>query len=157
MHGYRFEVFGACSRESLHKIQIMQNKWLKLLLNLDRYTPTNLLHNYLSLLKVEDIYKCNDLSFVNECRSNGCPDVFKNYYKIRETDYELRLDVPAARIDIGQNRCQVKGARLRNEYFNVTNKYLYMKSFRKHISKVLVKKTIDICMRESMYMSTVFG
>ena len=135
-------MFGVCSKESLEKIQVMQNKLLKLLLNLDRYTPTNILHSNLSVLKVEDIFKCNIVSFVNECRSNRCPDVFKNYYKIRESVYELRhtsrLEVPAARIDIGQNRCEVKGARLWNEYFNVTNKYLYKKSFRKHISKAFM-------------------
>ena len=36
-----------------------------------------------------------------------------------------------------QNQCDVKGDRLWNEYFNVTNKYLCKKNCRKHISEGL--------------------
>ena len=68
----------------------MQNKWLELLLNPDRYTPMHLLKSNLSQLKAEGIYKGNVLSFDNECRSNRYPDAFENYDKIRESDYEPR-------------------------------------------------------------------
>ena len=120
----------------------------------------NILHSNLSVLKVQDIFKCSILSFVNKCRSNRCPDVFKNYYEIRESHYELRhngrLEVPAARIDIGQNRCEVKGARLWNEYVNwQTN--TYTRKVFVNISMRPSWTTIDICMCECMYMFTVFG
>ena len=42
---YGFEVYGSCSDTSLDKLQVIQNKLLKLLLRLDHYTSTNLLHS----------------------------------------------------------------------------------------------------------------
>ena len=69
---YGIEIFGSCSKQVLSRIQVMQNKLLKLLLNLNRRTPTTELHKTLSTLKVEDIFKSNILSFVNECRSGRC-------------------------------------------------------------------------------------
>ena len=121
----------------------MQNKLLKLLLNLNRRTPTTELHKTLSILKVEDIFKSNILSFVNECRSGRCSPVFCDYFSVRISDYDLRLndrlDIPHARTDMGFNRCDVIGARLWNKHLELANKYLFKKSFRKQISKVLIE------------------
>ena len=62
---YGIEVFGYCANEYSQKLQVIQNKLLKLLLNFDRRTSTNELHHQLSLLKVVDIHNVNVLSFVN--------------------------------------------------------------------------------------------
>ena len=40
----------------------MQKKLLRLLLHLDRLTPTNKLHKHLKILKISDLYKCSVLS-----------------------------------------------------------------------------------------------
>ena len=97
----------------------------------------------MSLLKVNDIHKVNVLSFVNECRSGRCPNVFIDYFKIREAGYRFRqtdrLDTPMARTDIGQSRCDIKGARLWNSNFNLVNPNLYKKSFRKRITKSYIE------------------
>ena len=45
---YGIEIFGSYSKQVFSKIQVMQNKLLKLLLNLDRRTPTTELHKNLS-------------------------------------------------------------------------------------------------------------
>ena len=44
---YGIEVYGLCSDTSLDRLQVMQNKLLKLLFRLNRYTSTNLLHSEL--------------------------------------------------------------------------------------------------------------
>ena len=75
---YGIEVYGSCADEHLSKLQVMQNKLLKLLLKLDYRTSTNLLHFHMSLLKIADIHTVNILSFVNECRAGRNPDIFKN-------------------------------------------------------------------------------
>ena len=102
---YGIEVFRDCANEYLQKLQVIQNKLLKLLLNFDRWMSTNELHQQLFLLKVVDIHTVNVLSFVNECRSGRCPTLFSSYYHVREAGYELRqndrLHVPMARTDIG--------------------------------------------------------
>ena len=93
----------------MSKLQIMQNKLLKLLLKWDRRTPTDLVHKELSLLKIDDIHIAKVLSFVNECRSCRVPDMFVNYYEIRETGLNLR------------------------------NQLLYKKSFHKQLSNALIR------------------
>ena len=69
-----------------------------------------------SILKIDDGHIVKVLSFVNECRSCRVPEMFVNYYKIRETGLNLRnrssLDIPWARTDLGLSRCDTKGARL---------------------------------------------
>ena len=111
----------------MSKLQIMQNKLLKLLLKWDRRTPTDLVHKELSLLKIDDIHIAKVLFIVNECRSCRVPDIFVNYYEIRETGLNLRnrssLDIPWARTDMGLSRCDIKGARLWNQHLQTTNHY----------------------------------
>ena len=140
---YGIEVFGDCANEYLQKLQVIQNKLLKLLLNFDRRMSTNELHQQLSLLKVVDVHTVNVLSFVNECRSGRCPTLFSSYYHVREAGYELRhndrLHVPMARTDTGQSSCKIKGARLWNDKFNLVNPHLYKKCFRKTITKHFIE------------------
>ena len=47
---YGIEIFGSCSKQVLSKIQVMQNKLLKILLNLNRRTHTTELHKTLSFI-----------------------------------------------------------------------------------------------------------
>ena len=141
---YGIEAYGSCAKESLSKLQIMQNKLLKLLLKWDRRTPTDLVHQRLSILKIDDVHIAKVLSFVNECRSCRVPEMFVNYYKTRETGLNLRnrssLDIPWARTDLGLSRCDIKGARLWNNHLQTTSQLLYKKSFHKQISKFLTRK-----------------
>ena len=53
---YGVEIYDSCSYTSLDRLQVMKNKLLKLLLRLDPYTSTNLLHSDLNILKVKDLY-----------------------------------------------------------------------------------------------------
>ena len=139
---YGIEAYGSCAKETMSKLQIIQNKLLKLLLKLDRRTSTDLVHKELSLLKI-DVHIAKVLSFVNECRSCRVPDMFVNYYKTRETGLNLRnrssLDIPWARTDMGLSRCDIKGARLWNQHLQTTNQLLYKKNFHKQLSNALIR------------------
>ena len=46
------------------KVQIIQSKWLKSLLNCDRRTPTDLVHYHLTLLKINNMHTAKILSFL---------------------------------------------------------------------------------------------
>ena len=141
---YGIEAYGSCAKESLSKLQIMQNKLLHLLLKWDRRTPTDLVHQRLSILKIDDVHIAKVLSFVNECRSCRVPEMFVKYYKTREIGLNLRnrssLDTPWARTDLGLSRCDIKGARLWNNHLQTTSQLLYEKSFHKQFSKFLTRK-----------------
>ena len=53
---YWIEVYGSCADEHLSKLQVMQNKLLKLLLKLDYRTSTSLLHYNMTILKCRYSY-----------------------------------------------------------------------------------------------------
>ena len=61
---YGIEIYGNCAKET-SKLQVMQNKLLKLLLKYDRRTPTSFLHHVLSILQLNDTHIVKVLSFVN--------------------------------------------------------------------------------------------
>ena len=97
---YAIEVYGNCSSTNLNKIQILQNKLMKMLLKLDRRTSTNYLHKMLNICKVNDIYVCCLSNFINDVLCGNCPDVFKNYFAFRRNVYDVRrkgqVKIPAA-------------------------------------------------------------
>ena len=135
---YEIEVYGHYAKERFGKLQTLQNKLLKLQLKLYWRTSTNQLHTDISLLKVSDIHTVGLLSFVNESTVGRCPELFLNYFKIRKSEYALRntqrLDVPWARTELGSSRCDIKVAKLWNEYFATVNELLYKKCFRKRLT-----------------------
>ena len=139
---YGIEAYGSCAKETISKLQIIQNKLLKLLLKWDRRTPTDFVHHRLSILKVSDVHSAKILSFVNECRSRRVPDIFVEYFRTRETGLNLRnkssLDIPWARTNMGLSRCDVRGARLWNNHLQTVTPLLYKKSFHKQISKFFI-------------------
>ena len=94
------ELYGSCSASNMNKVQVIQNKLLKMVLKLDRLMPTNDLYRIIKILKIDDIHKCNTLGIVNEMVSDRCPAIFRNYFKIKENSYDLRtrdqLTIPLA-------------------------------------------------------------
>ena len=100
-------------------IQVMQNKLMKLLLNIDKLTPTDTLHQTLNMLKVSDIYQVNILSFVNDIVSGRWPNVFQDYFELKQNTYDLRtkgqIIVPPAGIALGDKQIRIKGAQLWNK------------------------------------------
>ena len=91
---------------------------MKMLLNMDRLTPTNTLHHNLNILKVQDVFNCNFVNFVNDILIKRCPDVFYEYFVLKQNTYDLRTKsqvvVPPARIPFGDRHVRIKGAQLWN-------------------------------------------
>ena len=58
---YGIELYGSSSASTMNKVQVIQNKLLKMVLKLDRLMPTNDLHKNTKILKIDDIHKCNTL------------------------------------------------------------------------------------------------
>ena len=176
-------------REYLQKLQVIQIKFLKLLLNVGRRNSASELQ-LLSLLKVFDIHNVNLLSYVNDCRSGRCPTLFSCYYHVLEAAQVakfmgptwgppgscrpqicLTLDIwtllsgrvksqskwsPSCaygRTDIGQSSCKIKGARLRNNEFNLVNQHLHKNAFGRlsqdallelH-NKFIISSNVSVC------------
>ena len=81
---YGIELYGSSSASNMNKVQVIQNKLLKMVLKLDRLMPTNDLHKNIYILKIDDIHKCNTLGLVHKMVSNRCPAIFRNYFEVKE-------------------------------------------------------------------------
>ena len=140
---YGIEIFGNSSTANLSRMQVIQNKLLKLVLEMDRMTPTNSLHVNLHLLKVSDIFKVNTIVFVNNSLLKLCPRNFNDYFTTYMNNYNLRntgLRVPYARTVIGSQSVKVQGARLWNDLPDFIKQLRYQKNFKKHIVKYFIEQ-----------------
>ena len=138
---YGIEVYGSCSDTSLERLQVIQNKLLKLMLRLDPYTSTNMLHSELNILKVKDLYNTSLLLFVHANLQGDCPAAVKNYFVRRNSVYNTRqtghLEYRRARLDLGTSRVQYHAAELWNLLSDV------IKTFHvENISNVIYVKNL---------------
>ena len=133
---YGLEIYGSCSNNLLNKVQIIQNKLLKMLLRLEIRTSTNELHKTLKLLKVQDIYNVNILNFVNNCINGNCPDPYKTYFVTRESGYNIRgmgLQVNNGKTNIGASAVKIYGAKLWNNLDHEIKRNSHKKCFKKYL------------------------
>ena len=138
---YGIEVDGSCSDISLERLQVIQNKLLKLLLRLDPYTSTNLLHSELNILKVKDLYNTSLLLFVHANLQGDCPAAVKNYFweEIYNTRQTGHLEYRRARLDLGTSRLQYHAAELWNLLSDVIKHIPCRKYFRRNLCEKLVQ------------------
>lgn len=68
--------FPKCAKTNLKKLQIIQNKNLKIILNLHRRYPTKRLHDKYNQIPINDLFQKLTLRFEDNCRSS-------NYVEIR--------------------------------------------------------------------------
>ena len=138
-------VYGLTSVDNLEKIQVMQNKLLKVISHKPYRFSTNKLHNELFLLKFEDIVKQEILSFVHDYVHSKLPSVFANYFQHRHSLADilsglkpLRLIIPIHKTNIGANTVKVKGSKFFNdEASNISLNYS-LKTFRYKIKKKIL-------------------
>ena len=116
---------------------------LKLALKREPRSSTNALHRELHILKVSDITTVKTLLLVNNILLGVCPDHFKNYFQLRETNYDLRsnkLNVVRTRTKLASFGIYVRGANLWNNFSDALKKYRYQKNFKKYVIKHFIDK-----------------
>lgn len=72
---YASPVWGNCAATHIKKIQLHQNKILKMMLNLPRRTPTSVLHEIAAIESFSDYAARMQLSFERNCLFNQNPDI----------------------------------------------------------------------------------
>ena len=139
---YGIEVYSSCSETHINRLQVIQNKLLKLILKLDRLTATNILHKEIHLLKVTHISESSVLGFVNKVYCGQCPAIFLPYYKIKINAYDVRtngqLVTPQTRIQFGDRAVKVKGCLLWNRINTNMLKHRFSKSFKNNLVKYYI-------------------
>lgn len=136
-------ITGQTSQGNLDKIQILQNKLLKVISCKHYRHPTNKLHNELSILKFEDMVKQETLSFMYNYVHDKLPKVFKKYFEHRYQLTEMktehrkrRFTIPKSNHDIGKSTIKYVGAKLFNDKAPLLKLDKCIHTFRKHIKKM---------------------
>ena len=78
---YGISVYGLAATKNVNKVQVIQNKLLKVLLNKNYRYSTNKLHNEMGILKVEDIFEQELCYFVHNYLNNNLPEAFSGYFR----------------------------------------------------------------------------
>ena len=135
---YGIEVYRSCSETHINRLQVIQNKLLKLILKLDRLTSTNIHHKEINVLEVTHIGESGVLGFVNKVLCGQCPAIFLSYYEIkRHADVRTKgqLVTPQTR----------SITYLHTNFLNITTSYKWQWcEFSKSLAIVL-SKWKDVC------------
>ena len=81
-------MYGTANATQIKKVQVKQNRALKVLFNKDFLTPTDSLHKELEVLKVKDINKLHTVKFVHMQQNNKTPNIFKNFFIANQTVHQ---------------------------------------------------------------------
>ena len=123
-------------------VQIMQNRILKILFRKDWYTPTDILHKDLGLLKVCDIFKLKVNQFVHKYKLGQLPKVFDNYFTdntnihSHNTRQASNLHLPRAHTNSGQQTIKILGVKLYNDLPNIVKNVNTIKAFCAKVKKL---------------------
>ena len=137
---YGLIVYGFTTKNNIKKLQTLQNQLLKVLTSKDRRHPTNDLHSQLKILKIEDLFFQEKVSFVYNYVNNKLPSSFQNYYSefsqvhnINTRNKNYNFIIPHHRTNIGASTMKIEGAKLWNDLDANIKQKTNMKMFRKII------------------------
>ena len=140
-------ITGQTSQSNLDKIQILQNKLLKVLSCKCYRFPTHRLHEELSILMFEDTVKQETLSFMYNYIHGNLPKVFKNYFQHRFELTEMiteprkrRFIIPINKFDVGKSTIQTVGAKLFNDHAQLLKLERSINTYRKYIKKTFLSQ-----------------
>ena len=79
---YGIEVYGRATCTNIKKVQVQQNRALKILFNRDYFTSTSVLHKDLNILLVKDIYRQSIVKFVYKYNAENLPSIFDQMFSV---------------------------------------------------------------------------
>ena len=134
---YGIVIYGACRSSLLKKIQVLQNKLLKVLFKMPFRTDTTKMHLDLDILKVHDIYRYQIKKFVYESLNESCIVQFHKYYRYNNAIHD-------------------QNTRQQNELYKPRIKTNYGKSSLRYYGVVLWNR-VDIKIRRSTTLDSFKG
>ena len=104
---YGICAYGFTNKANMDKVQVLQNKLLKVILEKSWRHPTDELHTEVNILKVKDIFYQEISSFVNKYLRGALPEVFTDYFQFFSHSYGTRgnlsrLISPLYRTELGK-------------------------------------------------------
>lgn len=145
---YGIEIYGITSKTQLNKLQVMQNRLLKILYKKDWLYGTNELHKELELLKIEDVSNLCVLKFIHKYRIGDVPEIFTGFLTERNTihnygtRYKNKYEIPKInKLSYGGKTLKYTGAKMYNKLpYDITmNCKISIKEFCNRIKKYFIK------------------
>ena len=122
---YGIVIYGTSNSIVLKSVQTVQNQLLKVLTEKPYRYSTNQLHTELKLIKVEDLFKQEVLSFVFNFYTSNLPPVFNNYFipfssihDIGTRNRNISFIIPQYNNNFGSSSLKTKGACMWNALNN---------------------------------------
>ena len=143
---YGIVIYGACRDSLLKKVQVLQNKLLKVLYKLPFRSDTDVMHLNLDILKVKDIYKYQIQKFVYESLNKTCIKQFHNFYKHNNTIHQLntrqqsQLHRARVKTKYGEHSIKYYGAGLWNSLDNNIQQSKSLDIFKKALRKSIINR-----------------
>ena len=142
---YGLIIYGFTTKSNINKLQTLQNKLLKVLTFKDRRYPTNDIHSQLKILKIEDIFYQEKVSFVHNFINDKLPPTFQNYFtefaqvhNIETRNKNHNLIIPRHKTNIGASTIKINGAKMWNDLDANIKQILNIKIFRKNIKEKIL-------------------
>ena len=140
---YGIIIYGTSNSTVFKSVQFKQNQLLKVLTKKPFKHSTNKLHTELKLIKVEDLFKQEVLSFVYKFYNSNLPPVFDNYFipfssvhDIGTRNRNSSFIIPHHVNNFGSSSLKVKGACLWNA-LSIENKSMKtIKCFRNTLKDI---------------------
>lgn len=142
---YGIEVYGRANQTTINKVQIQQNRSLKILYNKDFYTPTKQLHKDLNVLLVKDIFKLSNAKFVYKYRKDLLPPVFNNLFIDNRCMYKYNtrqcnnIHLTKANGKYGDLKIAHQGATIWNSLPLKIRNLKSIKNFSKKVKKIILE------------------
>ena len=141
---YGICAYGFAKKGNMDKVQILQNKLLKVLLEKERRTPTNELHNTLDILQVNDIFLQEISTFVCNYFQGNLPEGFSEYFLIMDHNHGTRgnlnsLEIPLCSTELGQKTVKFLGSKTWNKLSSELKAISSPKAFRKAFKNQILK------------------
>ena len=140
---YGLSVYGHAGVTKLNKIQFLQNQLLKVLSSKKFRYSTDKLHNEFEILKIQDLFNQEILTFMYKYSTNSLPSVFNNYYETLASTHGLNtrhggnLKKEKHRTKIGSLSIKIYGPDLWNKLDSNLKSITHVKGF-----KYMYKKSI---------------
>ena len=145
---YGIEAFGSCSTTNFKKLQVVQNKLLKILTCKPYRFSTNELHRELNILKIADVYKCSLLSIIHKWKNNNLPLALNNMFVfksvVRDTRQGSSIIIPRFRTTIGSTAVNIRAARLWGTVPEDKSNIKNTNTFRRHMAQSFISQYLDI-------------
>ena len=117
---YGIQIYGCASKSLMNKIQVLQNKSIKILFGLDFLTPTKQILHDSKLLSVKDLHLITVAQFVHRQQLKLLPPIFDTYFMRnnqtidRQTRQSTLLRVDRTRTAQAKNKIAIKGSNIWN-------------------------------------------